>query len=65
MLLSGWPNRTPYRLRLPADFSRWEDAAGWNILLLVLVGLGLLSIGFAAAGFARSRRPGGVPARQE
>lgn len=55
LLLNGWPNSKPYRLRLPADFSRWEDprTVGWNIFLLVLAGLGVLAAGFAAAGFIR------------
>ena len=56
--LNGWPNSTPYRLSLPADLSRWEDpqTTGWNIFLLVLIGIGLLAAGFAVAGAARMRK---------
>ena len=61
MLLNGWPNSTPYRLRLPGDLSQWEDPkmVGWNIFLLFLVGLGVLAAGFAAAGFARMTKERG------
>lgn len=58
LLLNGWPNSTPYRLRLPVDFSRWDDpqTAGWNIFLLVLAGLGMLAVALAAAGVFRRRQ---------
>lgn len=58
LLLGGWPNSTPYRLRLPVDFSRWEEpqTAGWNIFLLVLLALGALAVGFAAAGIAHFQK---------
>ena len=58
LLLNGWPNSTPYQLRLPADFSRWDDprTVGWNVFLLVLAGLGMLAAGFAAAGFIRMHK---------
>lgn len=58
LLLNGWPNSTPYRLRLPVDFSGWEDprTVGWNVFLLVLAGLGVLTAGFAAAGFIRMHK---------
>lgn len=58
MLLNGWANSTPYRLRLPCDFSRWDDpkTVGWNVFLLVLLGLAALTVGFAAAGIAQSRK---------
>lgn len=57
LLLNGWPNSTPYRLRLLVDFARWEDprTVGWNIFLLVLLGLGALAAGFAAAGAVHLR----------
>ena len=59
--MNGWPNSTPYRLRLPADFSQWEDprTVGWNIFLLTLIGLELLAACFAAAGIVRMRKKGG------
>lgn len=58
MILNGWANSTPYRLRLPVDFSQWDAprTMGWNIFLLALSGLGALAAGFAAAGFIRMRR---------
>lgn len=58
LLLNGWPNSTPYQLRLPVDFSRWGDprTVGWNIFLLVLVGLGVLAVGLAVAGVFRRRQ---------
>ena len=61
LLLGGWPNSTPYRLRLPVDFSRWEDArtVGWNIFLLVLIVLGVLAAGLAVVGVLRRRKRAG------
>ena len=59
LLLNGWPNSTPYRLRLPVDFSRWEDpqTVGWNIYLLVLIVLGTLAAGLAVIGvFQREKK---------
>lgn len=58
LLLNGWPNSTPYRLRLPVDFSRWDDprTVGWNIFLLALVGLGMLAAALAAVGVFRRRQ---------
>ncbi len=61
LLLNGWPNSTPYRLRLPVDFSQWEDArtVGWNIFLLVLIVLGVLAAGLAVVGVLRRRKRAG------
>ena len=61
LLLGGWPNSTPYRLRLPVDFSRWEDArtVGWNIFLLVLIVLGVLAAGLAVVGVLRRKKRAG------
>ena len=61
LLLGGWPNSTPYRLRLPVDFSQWEDArtVGWNIFLLVLIVLGVLAAGLAVVGVLRRRKRAG------
>ena len=58
LLLGGWPNSTPYRLRLPVDFSQWEDArtVGWNIFLLVLIVLGVLAAGLAVVGVLRRKK---------
>ena len=58
LLLNGWPNSTPYRLRLPVDFSRWDDprTVGWNVFLLALAGLGILAAALAAAGVFRRRQ---------
>ncbi len=61
LLLGGWPNSTPYRLRLPVDFSQWEDArtVGWNIFLLVLIVLGVLAAGLTVVGVLRRRKRAG------
>ena len=61
LLLGGWPNSTPYRLRLPVDFSQWEDArtVGWNIFLLVLIVLGVLAAGLAVVGVLRRKKRAG------
>jgi hypothetical protein len=61
LLLGGWPNSTPYRLRLLVDFSRWEDArtVGWNIFLLVLIVLGVLAAGLAVVGVLRRKKRAG------
>ena len=61
LLLGGWPNSTPYRLRLPVDFSRWEDArtVGWNIFLLVLIVLGVLAAGLTVVGVLRRKKRAG------
>ncbi len=58
LLLGGWPNSTPYRLRLPVDFSQWEDArtVGWNIFLLVLIVLGVLAAGLTVVGVLRRKK---------
>ena len=58
LLLGGWPNSTPYRLRLPVDFSQWEDArtVGWNIFLLVLIVLGVLAAGLTVVGGLRRKK---------
>ncbi|MDE7219234.1 MAG: helix-turn-helix domain-containing protein [Oscillospiraceae bacterium] len=70
LLLNGWPNSTPYRLRLPVDFSRWDDprTLGWNIFLLALAGLGALAVGLMIIGGVRvhsaqlrGRRSGPAP----
>lgn len=59
--VNRWPNSTPYRLRLPVDFSRWEDAqtVGWNIFLLALIVLGVLAAGLAVVGVLRRRKGAG------
>lgn len=61
LLLGGWPNSTPYRLRLPVDFSQWEDArtVGWNIFLLVLIVLGVLAAGLTVVGVLRRKKRAG------
>ena len=61
LLLGGWPNSTPYRLRLLVDFSRWEDArtVGWNIFLLVLIVLGVLAAGLTVVGVLRRKKRAG------
>lgn len=58
MLLNGWVNSTPYRLRPPADLTCWDtpQTAGWNIFLLVLTLFGVLAAAFAVTGAVRSRR---------
>lgn len=71
MLANGWVTSSPYRLRIPFDFSRWgayvvQAGDGWeylsygmvanNVLMLVLLTLGLLTVVFAAVGIWRSIR---------
>lgn len=71
MLTNGWVTDQPYRLRIPFDFSRWGAYVvraddGWeylsygmvanNVLMLVLLTLGLLTVVFAAVGIWRSIR---------
>ncbi|MDE7053509.1 MAG: helix-turn-helix domain-containing protein [Oscillospiraceae bacterium] len=52
MMAYGWAISTPYALRLPCDFSRWDapQTVGWNLFLLVLAGFGLLAALFAGMG---------------
>lgn len=71
MILNGWTTNQPYRLRIPFDFSRWgayvvQADDGWeyisygmvanNIHVLILLGLGLLTVIFAAAGIWHSSK---------
>lgn len=71
MLANGWITDQPYQLRIPFDFSQWGAYVaraddGWeyisysmaanNIHVLVLLGLGVLTLVFAAVGVRRSIR---------
>ena len=71
MLANGWITDQPYRLRIPFDFSQWgayvvQADDGWeyisygpvanNIHVLILLGLGVLTLVFAAVGVWRSIR---------
>lgn len=64
MARAGWYSNNPYVLRIPFDFSNWTDwqVRGWNIEVLVLVGIALLGAACVAIGLRRrnaARKPDG------
>ena len=57
MLASGFIGDQPYSLWLQVDFSNWQDVAvrAQNILLLIYIGFGLLSLLCLAIGLWRRK----------
>lgn len=58
MALRGWTGDTPYSLRIPFDFSNWEDLSlrTGNIYVLTLLGIGLLGAVLSGIGIYRKSK---------
>lgn len=58
LLSCGWIGDQPFSLRIPVDFSNWQDAelVTGNVLVLIYLGFGLLALICVALGIWKHRQ---------